>query len=141
MSTTQASASERIAPKASEEREDRRGRRQQQGSQLTDKQIGKAAAYGRKITCRFFAQTAHEVTGYVVGMDDYHWMIATVIPESTRTDKDEPISLMLVHKSRVDVTVLHTESTLDNEDSEAQVAITQVGQKFWTYCENHYNGR
>ena len=118
-----------------------RSHSRRRGSEMTDKQVEESARRGRKITCRFLTGTSHEVSGYVVGLDDYHWMIGTVVPASLREDGAEPISLMLVHKSRVDVTVLHSGSTLGTEDDAAQTALALVGGPFWRGLERNHNNR
>lgn len=99
-----------------------------------------AAIHGRKVTFRWLALGAsHEVTGYVTGMDDYHWMVAIVRPHDERKQGEEPLSLALVHKSRVDMLMLHAESSIDSEDEAAQSALHRIGGKFWRYCEATYN--
>lgn len=122
------------------EKPDREPRRR--GSNVSDRQIAGAASRGRKVTFQFLtANPGHEVSGYIVGMDDYHWMVASVVPESTRVQGDSPIALSLVHKSRVDLIRLHDASTINKESESAQAALVEVGQKFWRFCDSHYAGR
>lgn len=119
--------------------DDRRDQRRRRGSDLSDKQIAHAAMRGRKVTFQYFStQPAHELTGYIVGMDDYHWMVASVV---SPVSHDDLIVNTLVHKSRVDMIRLHPDSTIDKETPEVQEAIRQVGQAFWHYCEKNYAGR
>lgn len=116
--------------------------RQRRGSEVSDKQIAQAAMNGRRVTFRFVStQPSQEVTGYVVGMDDYHWMVATVVPEESRKKGEPPVYNALVHKSRVDIIRLWPVSTIETEDQAAQSLLHSIGGKFWRYCEKHYHGR
>lgn len=116
--------------------------RQRRGSEVSDKQIAQAAINGRRVTFRFLStQPSQEVTGYVVGMDDYHWMVATVVPSEERKANEPPVFNALVHKSRVDIIRLWPVSSIDAEDEPVQTLLHQVGGAFWRYCERHYMGR
>lgn len=118
---------------------DRAERRSRSASDLSDKQIAQAAMRGRKVTFSFVAtQPAHELVGYVVGMDSYHWMVATPVGE---TPGEDPIVLTLVHKSQPGMIRLHTAPTLDTEPDETRQALARVGQGFWSHCQSTYAGR
>lgn len=100
---------------------------------MSDGQIRQAAARGRKVTFQFLSvQPVHEITGYIVGMDDYHWFIAGVVPADRRLGG--PIEKLLVHKARPDAILLHDANTLDSEPTEVRDALVQVGQSFWDLC-------
>ena len=112
------------------------------GSFVSDRQIGQAAARGRRVTFRWFGtQPAHEIVGYIVGMDHYHWLVATVTPPEMRHDGEEPVEVMLVHKARADLIRLARTSTIEDEDLPVQESLRQVGQSFWRHCESTYAGR
>lgn len=70
---------------------------------MSTKQLAHAAVAGRKVTFHFAAPTLEPITGYLCGMDDFHWMVVT--PQGEQH---------LIHKSaaRVD---LHTTSSYDDE--------------------------
>ena len=70
---------------------------------MSTKQLAHAAVAGRKVTFHFAAPTLEPITGYLCGIDDFHWMVVTPSGEQH-----------LIHKSvaRVD---LHSESTYDDE--------------------------
>jgi hypothetical protein len=118
----------------------RRIEQRRRGSMVSDKQIAQAALRGRQVTFKFLrTQPAHEIGGYVVGMDDYHWLVAIVIPEALR-EGDQSVSLSLVHKT-ADVINLASVATREHEDREARTALASLGQDFWDFCERNYGGR
>lgn len=121
--------------------ETNRSKPQRSGAFMSNKQIAKAATHGRLVTFQFLSTNpAHEVTGYVVGMDDYHWMVASVLPEDLRSE-DEVLALSLVHKSRVDMVRLASRGTLDQEEVTVQLALDAIGGSFWAGLDRRYNGR
>jgi hypothetical protein len=118
-----------VVGSATEEQVSRGARR---GAFMSNKQISEAAARGRKVTFAFLSsQPAHEVIGYVVGMDDYHWMVASVVPEPA--PEQDPIAIVLVHKS-ADMISLSSRNSFDQETQEVQKALTDIGGAFWDYC-------
>lgn len=46
------------------------------GSEHSRKQIGYSVANGQAVT--FISPAGERVTGYVIGMDDFHWSVVTV---------------------------------------------------------------
>lgn len=100
---------------------------------MSNRQIAQAAINGRKVTFRFlFTQTSHEITGYVVGMDDYHFLLAVVLPDEAAT-ADALITTTLVHKSAQIIT-LGIHDSLSEEDSQVQSQISRIGAPFWSFC-------
>lgn len=119
-------------------RSDADRRRSRRGSDASDRQIANAAMRGRRVIFMWLAtQPRHEIQGYVVGMDDYHWLVASPIPESDRTQGEDPITLSLVHRT-ASVIKLPPQEALTSETNEVQEAVRRVGQGFWSYCENTY---
>lgn len=116
---------------------------ERRGSFMSDRQIAQAAINGRRVTFRFLSsQPAHEITGYIVGMDDYHWMVASVVPEAERPNPtDPPVLNALVHKSQVDMIRLWPLSSIGDEPEPVQTLLSQIGGAFWRYCETRYTGR
>jgi hypothetical protein len=102
------------------------------GSSMSSKQIAYAATAGRQVTFLFLA-AAHAITGYVVGMDDYHWLVARV--------QDEKILPCLIHKGSADVIELAPEATFDSETDVIKIGVTELGRGFWDFCERTYQGR
>lgn len=102
------------------------------GSFLSDKQVVEASRRGRHVTFKVLkSQPAHEVVGYVVGMDDYHWMVACPqVIEVVSPRGEDLIKIRLVHKS-ADLIELDTKNTLDSLSVEHQDAIKKIGESFW----------
>jgi hypothetical protein len=96
------------------------------GSAMSDKQMARAAVDGRMLVFRTGVLVPLE--GYVVGMDDFHWLIAT----PANLDEGEPVLTTLIHKSCPLVTF--TETYLVDEDQEDRTKIQQIGGHFWTWC-------
>ena len=103
------------------------------GSFLSDKQVTDASRRGRTVTFKILkSQPGHEATGYVVGKDDYHWMVACPrLLEVARTEGEDIITVVLVHKS-ADLIELGVSNTLDSLSEEHQVAIKKIGEPFWS---------
>ncbi len=97
---------------------------------MSTRQIARAAVEGRQVTFSF--TTLPDVTGYVVGADDYHWF---VINPSGNNPTLSPETL-LVHKGSAAVVRIHTEPTLV-QDPERDF-ITKVGSSFWAFCNRAY---
>lgn len=119
-----------------------RDRRARRGSEISDRQVAQAAIRGRQVVFRWLnTQPQHEVRGYVVGMDDYHWMVAVPLPEEMlQDDGGDPIAIHLVHRS-ASLIVLPPQATLAFEPTVVQDALRRIGQKFWQYCESNYANR
>lgn len=102
------------------------------GSSMSTKQFARAVAHGRKVAFRFIrGEHSTVLEGYVVGMDDYHILLATLEPNSIEPDS---ISVRLVAKGRADITTLSPDSTLDAEPELVQKAVEEVGRGFIAYC-------
>lgn len=99
--------------------------RKKAGSSMSDKQIARAAVEGRRLIFRTVAFTP--LDGYVVGMDDYHWLIASIGEELT-----DPVFTTLVHKTCP--LVSFTDTYLADEPDEDRTAIQQIGRPFWESC-------
>lgn len=102
------------------------------GSRVSSRQMAYASVNGRKITAIYFRGDAeHCVTGYVVGMDDYHWLIAdTQVWQRTH-------ELVLLPKGRVDLIRLSPDSTLDKEPDAVREAIEKQSRGFHVWCEQN----
>lgn len=92
---------------------------------MSDKQIARAAVEGQRLIFRTGAWTP--VDGYVVGMDDYHWLIAAPGEEST-----DPVITTLIHKTCP--LVSFTDTYLADEPEEDRIVIQQIGRPFWESC-------
>lgn len=84
---------------------------------MSTKQISRAATDGRKLA---FNTMSTSVVGYVVGMDDYHWLVMNLISDT----------LALVHKGSTP-TVIFMEEMLAGEGDDLQERVREVGQPFW----------
>lgn len=85
---------------------------------MSAKQISRASTDKRKLAFILSGQVPR-VAGYVVGMDDYHWLVAT---------GDEGLSL--VHKGSA-ATVEFLPAFLDTEDQPYQDYTKKIGEPFW----------
>lgn len=102
------------------------------GSSMSNKQVAYAATSGHQITFNL-AHGYEPVEGYVVGADDYHWMVACV--------EDGDINKVIVSKGNTVSLVLSPAPTLSDEPTNIQVAISEIGRGFWLYCDKTYFGK
>lgn len=98
---------------------------------MSTKQIQYAVVQGRKVTFHPGYGLA-PVVGYVVAMDDFHWLVAA--PTSTKGE----IMTTLVHK-RSPVVIISNQTDLDHEDVADKVAIEELGRLFFVHCERSLN--
>lgn len=98
------------------------------GSQVSSKQIAHAAAGRRQVR---FVTSIETVSGYVVGQDDYHWLVATITQQSD-------VEVVLVHKGSAAL-VKFTDRTLSQEPQTAVDRIEKVGVAFWGWCKKTYS--
>lgn len=94
------------------------------GSSMSDKQIARAAVQGQRLIFRTVAFTPMD--GYVVGMDDFHWLIASP------GELGEPVATTLIHKTCP--LVSFTDTYLADEPDEDRTAIQRIGRPFWESC-------
>jgi hypothetical protein len=108
----------------------RESRKRTTGSAMSDKQVARAAVNGQMIVFRTGLFVPVEgyiiVEGYVVGMDDYHWLVAT--PSDDRL----PVQTVLVHKTCPLVTFIDQHLADETEDDRKK--IQTIGNAFWDYC-------
>lgn len=100
---------------------------------MSSKQIAYCAVHGRPVIFRFIGRDL-DITGYIVGMDDFHFLVA--IPQ-----EDDSISVQLIHKAAADVIELTNRPTLQDESPAIRVGVENVGRGFWSYCDRVYLGR
>lgn len=105
------------------------------GARMSTHQMAKAATTGRKVTFRWLSAN-QTVEGYLVGMDDYNWLITSI----GRADDSQPQTL-LVHKASPDLTVISAESSLDSETGRMQAAVQEIGRAFFAYCDKTFFGK
>jgi hypothetical protein len=98
---------------------------------MSTRQMAWAATAGRKITFTWLGP-AHTLEGYLVGMDDFNWLITSI--------GSEP-QTVLVHKASPDLTVISAEPSLHSEPNHVQDAVYAVGRPFFTFCEENYLGK
>lgn len=126
----------------SQEVAERTSSKRYNGAHMSTKQIAKAALAGRKATFKYLhTMPVQEVVGYFVGMDDFHFLVASVIPEGDRASEDQLISTSLIHKASADIIGLASESTLDSELPAVRAGIAAIGDPFWQWCARNYTGR
>jgi hypothetical protein len=78
------------------------------GSSTSTKQIVQTVKDGRKV---YFKTVVGDISGYVAGMDDYHWMVVTPA---------ENLTTHLVHKSAPLIS-LGRASTYQDEDTKEEM--------------------
>jgi hypothetical protein len=94
------------------------------GSAMSDKQIARAAVDGQRLVFRTVAFTPMD--GYVVGMDDFHWLIASP------GELGEPVATTLIHKTCP--LVSFTDTYLADEPEGDRQEIQEIGRPFWENC-------
>lgn len=99
-----------------------------QGAAMSDKQIGRAAFEGRKIA---FHTGVFDLAGYVVGSDDFHWLVAAI-------HRDRGVYTALVHKTCP--VVVFTPDLLSEESEPNRKAVEAIGSAFWAWCGKTYVG-
>lgn len=114
-------------PRPSQDRRASDGSRS--GSAVSTKQIAWAAVNGRCVT---FTTSVGEFSGYVIGMDDYHWVVAD--PDGGGTH----FKTRLIHKGLAPVVTV-TDKTLDQEIEPVASAVTLAGSSFWALCRKNHS--
>lgn len=97
------------------------------GSEMSNKQLARTVLHGRMITFRF--PTGESITGYLCGMDDYHWMVVT--PESGLKH--------LIHKGGASVVTLADTSSYESEPLRDEME--EVIGPFREYVNRTFFGR
>lgn len=97
------------------------------GSHNSSKQLAHAATRGSRVT---FTTTAGVVSGYLVGMDDYHWVV--VSPE------DSTLHVTLVHKASSPIVNVGSSNNLQDEQDSTREYVAQVGSAFFSWCSNNF---
>lgn len=113
--------------------------RRKTGSGMSDRQMARAAVDGRLIT--FIQQLRMDwdepnaaLSGFLVGMDDYHWMI---VPDSVNKSEDLPV--ILVHKSCPFV-MISRDVFLGDQPEPFRAAVRKIGSGFWSHCRQEHLG-
>lgn len=104
---------------------------ERQGSRMSTRQMARAATSGRLLTFRF--QDSEIVEGYLVGSDDFHWLVAH--------QPDEKPRISLIHKGstyRIDIS---PDPELDNENDALKAFVVRIGRGFWLFCDQTYLGK
>lgn len=104
------------------------------GASVSTKQLARAAAEGRKITFTTSAPASEQITGYLVGMDDYHFFVAA--PVSGRSEVD----MVFVHKS-APFFKIGRHPMLDTEPEAIRADVENIGGHFIRRCRNEVTGR
>jgi len=93
------------------------------GSAMSTRQLVYAATHGRKVTFQFGPDDDEQ--GYIVGMDDYHWMLA--VPT---WDTEHPVEVVLVHKGSAGRIKISQADDLSTERPLVQQAVDRIGGRF-----------
>jgi len=107
---------------------------------MSTRQLAYAAVNGRLVRFHFLrSEGIHKIIhGYVVGMDDYHVLVAEVTHPSDGGEADG-IRTTLITKGRVDFIGLDNENSLVEEPEAVRKAVDDVGGKFFQHCkETHF---
>lgn len=105
------------------------------GSSVSDKQLGRAAAEGRALSFHGH-QGAIVRNAYLIGMDDYHWVVARM----TDLVGNEQ-SVMLIHKSCPMVVIESPAASIDTQHENQQTWYAEVGGAFRSFCRRTYLGK
>lgn len=95
-------------------------------SHLSTKQLARTVMDGRRVTFR--VGTDEAFTGYLCGMDDFHWMIVTPMAEK-----------YLIHKASTPAVQISDESTYSSEICHRQ--LEEVVGPFRRWVEDEIFGR
>lgn len=98
---------------------------------MSDRQLARAATSGRRLTFHFLG--GEPLYGYLVGSDDFHWLVA-------HTENNQ-FQVTLVHKASSPRIAISPHSTLANEDPDYQGFVKQIGEGFWRFCDETYFGK
>lgn len=92
------------------------------GDVMSRKQLERTVRDGRLVTFVFPHPTVEPITGYVCGMDSFHWLV--VDADGTKS---------MVHKGQVARIDLHDEKTYDDEPN--HTLLETVVAPFRAFCE------
>lgn len=92
---------------------------------MSSKQLARTVLDGRQIT---FRVSGEQITGYLCGMDDFHWMVVTPLGNKH-----------LVHKGSASVIDLADYSSYEREPNHA--LLEEVVGPFRRYVEAKFFGR
>lgn len=106
---------------------------------MLDKQLARAAVEGLKILFMVNLGSNYEVSGYITGMDTFHFMVIVPVKDEAGEETVDH-SMMFVHKSAAVTKVLLKERLAD-EPEFFQREVRRVGQRFWATCQETYMGR
>jgi hypothetical protein len=105
-----------------------RDRKVVSGSAVSSKQIAWAAVNHRLVK---FSTLVGDQSGYVIGQDDFHWIIATVPHEG------DTHQTALIHKGSAAIVTI-TDHRLEEERDQIGSAVTMAGTSFWNFCQTTY---
>lgn len=108
---------------------------------MSDRQMARAAVDGRLVIFIQELNTSlndgdRSIRGFLVGADDYHWMI---IPDDSLRLEDGDLSVILVHKSCPFVMISGSARLGDRPEID-QKRVARIGQGFWDYCKQAHFG-
>jgi len=114
--------------------------RRKSGSAMSDRQMARAAVDGRLITFiqelrASYAEQDRSISGFLVGADDYHWMI--VPEEFSNPEQDLPV--VLVHKSCPFV-MISPSTRLSGRPKSFRTKVGEIGRGFWEHCKQAHLG-
>lgn len=102
------------------------------GSIMSSKQMARAAVNGNRITVLFLSSDT-SVSGYVVGMDDFHWMLA--VPQQNE------VETVLIHKGGPDLVRIDRVHLLSHESHWVADEVHRIGGPFFDFCERAFLGK
>jgi hypothetical protein len=104
------------------------------GSSMSSRQMARAATDGRRISFQWVASNGNYVApldGYLVGMDDFHWLVLTTPNQQ----------IALIHKTSPDITLIKKSCSLTSESEATQLAVEEMGRAFFNFCDRTYLGK
>lgn len=108
---------------------------------MSDRQMARAAVDGRLVIfiqelSRSNDPTDRSLRGFLVGADDYHWL---VVPEELLNLTHGDVPVILVHKSCPFV-MISGDTRLSDWPESVQEKVASIGQGFWVHCKQAYLG-
>lgn len=111
----------------------RKATKERVGSKVSTKQLARAAVEGREVTFDGLG-----ISGYVIGSDDYHWLLAHI--ERNEDGWAYAVSTVLVHKSAPVVRVAR-QNTLEDLPEKVRDEVQSLGANFVAYCQREILGQ
>ena len=97
---------------------------------MSTKQMARAGFDGSRLSFHFDREDV--LNGYLVGMDDYHWLVASV--SHPNDGREQTVETHLVHKGSVARVRIHKHALLTQEPEPIKAEVESIGGAFFAFC-------